>query len=46
MYQIAWLPVDKYKVVKVYDRMGSDEVLATNLTRETAEGFIKLLKEN
>jgi hypothetical protein len=45
-YQIAWLPADKWKVLKTYDHMGRDEVLATNLTREAAEGFIKLLKED
>jgi hypothetical protein len=48
MYRIAWLPTDKYKVVKVYGRMGREheEVLAISLTREAAEGFIKLLKED
>jgi hypothetical protein len=42
----AWVPGCKWEVVKVYDVTAKTEVLATVDSRETAEGFIKLLKEN
>ena len=42
----AWVPGCKWEVLKVYDVTAKTEVLATVDSRELAEGFIKLLKEN
>ena len=42
----SYLPWGKWQVVKSSPHSDVNEVLATVDSRETAEGFIKLLKEN